>query len=795
MIKNYLKIAYRLFKKHKGYSLINVAGLAVGMACCILILLWVQDELSYDRYHENTERVYRITYAEEIGGAYNHYTLSPFVATAVFHEEVPEIEAYTRLWKWNGLIKYGQRKFEADNLYYVDESFFKLFTHPFLQGHPDKALQEPGCIVLTESMAKKIFGSQNPLGETVHMNIAGDLKVTAVVKDVPENSHFRFNYLVSMKTLPERPARYLTNWFVILGWNYVLLKDGADPTEVEKKINAAAQRHSGKEAKKYGQEMEYFLQRLTDIHLRSHLEEEIEAQGSIFYVYVFSVVALFILVIACINFMNLSTARSANRSREVGIRKVFGARKKLLVNQFITESVLLAFLGLLLAVMLVWLFLPMFNTLTGKGLDMASLNHPVVWLGFLGLIAVTGGLAGFYPAFVLSSFQPVQVLGSCVVRGSRRSGLRNGLVTFQFVVSIILIISTFIVMRQVSYMKNRALGFNKNQVLIVPIKGEGFRGGFKAFKTAIQRHHAIQEASYSSGIPGRTDTILTTFQEGKDESVNHVLHYILADYDFVKTYEIPLAEGRDFSREYSSDASGAYLINETAAAKLGWGEETIGKKIGYSPKKMAPIVGITKDFHYRSLHEVIAPLAICLREREEDFLSIRMKTNNISETISFLGNKWREFEKDREFSWFFLDESFDRLYRSEERLSRIVSIFAFLAIFVACLGLFGLASYTVQQGTREIGVRKVLGATVQNIVIQLSLNFLRWVVLANIIAWPITYYVMKTYWLQNFPFRVNIGLLTFIYAGVLSLVIALLTVSYQSFKAALANPVDSLRTV
>jgi len=793
MLKNYLKIALRNLKKHKAYSFINIAGLAVGMTCCILILLWVQDELDFDRYHENADRIYRITYAEEIGGAFDHYALPPFPAAPAFAAEVPGISGYTRLWQRTGFFKHGENNFDERNIFYVDKDFFNIFTYEFIEGDPATALENPGSIVLTRDMAQKIFGDKDALGETLNLNADGDLKVTGVVENVPPNSHFHFNYLVSINTIQGRRAEYLDAWLSIAGWSYLLLEENADAKMVEKKLVSIVEKHTGADARKYGQKMFYYLQPLTDIHLKSNLEGELEGNGDIRYIYVFSLIAAFILLIACINFMNLSTARSANRGKEVGLRKVLGAYKKRLVMQFLTESTGFAFVSSILALNLVWFLLPAFNSFTGKEITVTSLFSLAVVFSLFILVIFTGIAAGSYPAFYLSSFQPIDTIRQKLQRGSGRSVLRNTLVILQFTISVVLIISTFIVLEQLNYMKNQKLGFKKEQVLAVQIRGEGLREQLEPFRNELKKNVKIQEVSYSNGIPGSTDTILTVFQEGKPENVTHTFDYIYSDYDFLKTYEIELVQGRDFSQEFGSDNEGAYLINETAVAKLGWGKDTLGKKIGFSREVMRPIVGIVKDFHYRSLKEVIGPLAIFLRPTQVSYSSIKMSTEDISSTLSYIEKTWNTFEKERSFEYFFVDENFDALYNSEERLSQVITFFAFIAIFVACLGLFGLASYTAEQKTKEIGIRKVLGASVGSIMFQLSRNFIKWVFLANVIAWPLTYIVLKNYWLSHFPFRVRMSLLTFFAAGLIALFIALITVSFQSIKAALANPVDSIR--
>ncbi len=792
MIKNYLKIALRNIKKHKGYSFINIAGLAVGLTCCILILLWVQDELSYDRYHKNADRIYRITYAEEIGDAFDHYALSPFAAAPAFAAEVPGIRTYARLWQRTGLVKAAGNNFDERNIFYADKDFFQIFSHEFIEGDAATALDHPGSIVLSLDMAKKIFGDKDALGQTLNLSADGDLKVTGVVENVPRNSHYHFNCLVSINTIQGRRAEFLNNWLVIEGYSYLLLDENADAKKTEKNLVAVVERHTGEAAKKYGTKMFYFLQPLTDIHLKSNLEGEIEGNGDIRYVWVFSLVAAFILLIACINFMNLTTARSAGRGKEVGLRKVLGAYKKRLVEQFLIESTGYVFVALILALNLIWLLLPAFNGLTGKEITMASLVNWGIVFSLAGLAGITGLAAGSYPAFYLSSFQPLATIRHKPQKGSRRSPFRNVLVILQFSISIALIISTFIVLKQLTFMKNQKLGFKKDQVLAMYARGQGIAQQFEAFKTELKKNPDILEASYSNGIPGRTTAVLTTFLEGKPDSTSFTFNYIFTDYDFLKTYEIELLQGRGFSRDFASDKEGAFLINETALSKLGWGEEALGKKIGYSREFMRPIVGIVRDFHYRSLKETIGPLAIFLKPEHDTYLSIKMNTDDISRTLSFIAKTYKTFEKERSFEYFFVDENLDALYSSEKRLSQIITFFTMIAIFVACLGLFGLASYTAEQSTKEIGIRKVLGASVGSIVFQLSQNFIKGVLVANLIAWPMAYYAMVR-WLQNFAYKKGIGIEVFVLSGFVAFAIALVTVSYQSVKAALSNPIDSLR--
>ena len=792
MLKNYWKIALRNIKKHKGHSFINMAGLVVGLTCCILILMWVQDELSYDNYHENAGRIYRITYAEEIGDALDHYAVSPFPAAPAFAAEVPGIEAYARLWRRTGLFKHADENFEERNIFYADQDYFRIFSHKFIEGDPALALKNPGSIVLARDLAEKIFGGQNALGETLNLSADGDLRVTGVVENVPRNSHFRFRCLVSMNTIQGRRAELLQAWLAIQGWSYLLFDENVEADKIKEKMAPVVEKYAGEDARRYGTKMFYALQKLTDIHLKSNLEGELEPNGDIRHVYIFSLIAGFILLVACINFMNLSTARSAGRGKEVGLRKVLGARRRRLIVQFLLESTGFAFLALILTLQLIRLLLPSFNDLTGKEITMASLGTWVMVFGLAGLVGFTGLAAGSYPAFYLSSFQPIQTIRQKGQPGTGRPSLRNVLVVLQFAISTALIISTLIVLKQLNFMKNQNLGFKKEQVLAVYARGQAIAPQAEAFKNELKKDPGILEASYSDGIPGRTETILTTFLEGKPDSVSFTFNYILADYDFLATYEIELLEGRNFSRNFATDQEGAFLINEAARSKLGWGEQTLGKKIGYSREVMRPIVGIVKDFHYRSLKEAIEPLVIYLKPVHNAYLSIKINTDNVSQTLSFVAKTWNAFEKERSLEYFFVDEDFDALYASEERLSRIITFFALLTIFVACLGLYGLASYTAEQSTKEIGIRKILGASLSSIIFQLSQKFIKWVLAANLIAWPVAYYAMMK-WLQNFAYRKGLGIEAFILSGAGALVIALLTVSYQSAKAALSNPVDALR--
>jgi putative ABC transport system permease protein len=799
LLGNYSKIALRKIRSQKAYSFINVIGLAVGLAACLLILLWVKDELSYDNFHAKANRIFRLTEFETIGGVSEKFALAPFVVAPVFASEIPEVETYARLLVSSPLAVVDGRPFDLTRIYYTDPGFFDIFSHVFLAGDRTTALDRPGSLVLTEETARKLFGRTDIVGKTVNFNNAIDLRVTAVVADVPPNSHFRFNGLASIGTIADRPdvRPIMEDWFRINGWIYLLLKDGADRKAVEAKLEDVTLKHIGDQLRQSGSSMGFSLQALSDIHLRSRLEGEIGAVGDIRYVYVFSLIAAFILALACVNFMNLTTARSAGRGKEVGLRKVMGAKRGHLILQFLGESVLLALLASAVAVVLVTLALPSFNRLADKAIGPASLLDVGSLSALIGLVLLTGLLGGSYPALFLSSFRPAAVLKGDIGRGLKRGLVRSVLVVFQFSVSIVLMTGALIVLSQTRYMKTRDLGFDKDQVLVVRVRDAAVRRSAAALASDLKSNANIGEAVLATGVPGGVNTSLVVNMQGRPERDSFAAWTILSDYDFVKTYGITIAHGRDFSRSFPSDAQGAFLVNETAARRMGWGAEAVGRKIGFDTDDLGEIVGIMKDFHFESLKSPIAPLVVRLAPpaqlaRQTRFLSLKLKRGDIPATLDFVKSRWAE-KSERGFDFFFADENFDALYRSEERIGRILTVFAAMAVFVACLGLFGLASFAAEQRTKEIGVRKVLGASEPGLAALLTREFVKWVLLADLIALPAAYFLTGRYWLANFAYRTAPGVLVFLAVAGLSLLIAVLTVSWQAVRAAAANPVDSLR--
>ena len=790
MLKNYLKIAFRNLIRHKTFSLINISGLAIGMACCLLITIFVQDELSYDRFHENANRIYRIASEENRRGVIANY---PFVFSGIppiLQSDYSEVLDYVRFDpRENVLISSEDKEFYEERLFYTDASVFDMFTFPLLKGDPKTALKEPYSLVLTQKMADKYFRGVDPVGQTLTVDNEKDYKITGVMENVPRNSHIKFDCLASIATLEAQDPRYGKLW----AWNcytYLLLPKDYSYPDLESKFPDFIRRHRGEKAV---EAYTFYLQPLTRIHLHSHLGFEIEANGDIRYVYIFSAIAFFILLIACINFMNLSTARSAKRAKEVGLRKVLGAERSRLIKQFLGESLALSLVALPAAVALIELFLPAFNTLTGKELRIDYFGNSVVFLGLIGILLFVGILSGTYPAFFLSAFRPAAVLKGRLKTGAGSSLFRKILVVVQFSISIVLIAGTIIITNQLDFIRDKKLGFDKDHVIVIPVMRSGIGHNFETFKRELLQSPNVQSVSGSTSVPSFVPTRSVFIPEGAEEGQRLTLRNVLLDIDFIQTFGMEIKEGRDFSRDFATDAKEAFIVNEAAVQEFGW-ESAVGKKLIDLEGPRGSVIGVVKNFHFRSKHQKIEPLVFSLlpSSRYVYLISVKINPSNIRDTLSFLKSQWEKFSPEWPFEYFFLDDNYDRLYKSEERLRHVFLTFTFLGIFIACLGLFGLAAFTTEQRTKEIGIRKVLGASVPNILILLSKEFTKWVVLANVIAWPIAYFAMNS-WLRNFAYRISIEWWMFILAAVLVLVVALCTVGFQAAKAALANPSDALR--
>ena len=798
MYRNYLKIALRNIIRHKGYSIIHVVGLAIGMTCCILILLWVQDELSYDRYHENADRIHRLCLDANIGTQLRApVTMAP--AAPAMIKDFPEVVNAARIVRPERVsVEYQDRTFQEEDVGYADNSVFGIFTFPFISGDPQTALTTPYSVVITEEMARKYFGDQEPVGKMLRLDDEADFTVTGVVKNVPGNSHFNFNMLRSLETLYREDPELMEAWVTARFYTYLLLSEDCDIAQLEEKFASFVDRHMGNILSAIGGTVKLFLQPLTRIHLYSDFGGDLSANGDITYVYLFSGIALFVLLIACFNFVNLATARSASRAREVGMRKTLGASRGKLVAQFLGESLIFSFISIALACILLEMALPLFNPVAQRELSLNYFQMPWLIPGLLGLALVVGLLAGCYPAFFLSSFKPVRVLKGTWSAGASGSGFRRVLVVAQFVISIALIIGTITVYNQIDFMKNKKLGFDKEHVLVIPGMNRAVRQSYPSIRDELTNIPGVRAVGGASLVPGRGVTKSIFFPEGFSESQPQTMDYLLVDPEYIPAMGMEMAAGRNFSAHLASDSSESAIINQTAARRFGW-DNPIGKTFRLprlpgdeEEPSIVTVIGVVKDFHVTSLHQKIEPLIIFYDVSSVTNISVRIAPENITHTMDLLKREWNKINPQRPFDYFFMDESFDSQYRAEERLGTITLYFSLLAIFIGCLGLFGMSSYTVEQRTREIGVRKVLGATIAGIVLLLSKEFARWVAVANIIAWPAAY-LLADRWLEDFAYRIGISWTTFVLAGFLALSIALIAVSFQAVKAALANPVDTLR--
>ena len=808
MIKNYLKIAWRNLVRNKTFSIINLAGLAIGLACFLLIALYVLDELSYDKFNLNADRVYRVNSDIRFGGGNLHAALSSDMTGQVMKKDYPQVEQYTRIYNSNGakLIKKGNSYINEPNVAHVDSTFFEVFTFPAIAGNTRTALNEPNTVVITEAAAKKYFGATDVIGKTIETNDDGSTlyKITAVIKDMPHNAHFNYDLLFSMKNLHYQWGQFTSHNF----HTYLLLAKGTDYKAFKKNFDTYINKYilpyvqqfvkikSMDEFKKAGNKLEYSLIPLPKIHLYSDLSYELAPNGNIQFVYIFSIVALFILVIACINFMNLTTARSSNRAKEVGIRKVLGTERKELMVQFLSESTLMVFLSLIIAVVIAWFVLPLFNDVSAKSMHVESLFSPLILPLLIALPFIVGLIAGSYPAFFLSGFKPIEVLKGKLKLGTTSWRLRSVLVVFQFTTSIFLIIGTIVIYKQLNYIQTKDIGFKKDQVLIIN-GAYALNNNADAFKNDVLQMNGVSIGTMSAFLPvnnsSRNDQ--SYFKEATIDVKNGFdMQNWAIDYDYIKTMGMQIIKGRNFSKDFGSDSS-AVIINETTAKILGV-DNPVGKKIYTTDNnnKLIPynIIGVVKNFNYESLRQDIGPLGFFLG-KNTGLATFKVNTANINGLLNQIENKWKALAPGMPFSYRFLDDSFNEMYRAEQRVGKIAMIFSVLAILIACLGLFGLATFIAEQRTKEIGIRKVLGASVQGIAKLLSKDFIKLVVIAFVIATPLGWWFMQK-WLQEFVYRINISWWVFAVAGFAALMIALVTVSFQAIKAAIANPVNSLRT-
>lgn len=803
MFSNYFKIAFRNLTKYKFISFINLFGLTVGLTCCLLITTYILNELSYDRYNKNAENIYRVTRDFNNENGVVSLRLSTVAPPFGYYlpNDFPEIQKMTRFLDPGILpLRYKDKLINETNVLFADENLFDVFTVKVLKGNPKTALSDPFSAMLTEETAKKYFGDEDPMNKVIRANNQFDVKVTGIYKAFPANSHIHPGMLVSFNTLKDSAVygekNLETNWGNNSFFTYLLLPPHYDIHRMLSQFPAFIDKHMDKEygGKQPSKFTKLGLQKLTSIHLYSHTDYEAEPNGDIKRVYIFSAIALFILLIACINYMNLSTARSALRAREIGIRKVVGARKKELLFQFLSESVLLSWVAILIAFGFLYLALPAINKISGQQVSADILFKWQVLLPLFLTPFVVGIVSGIYPALFMSSFQPVKTLKG-LFRSTSGISFRKVLVIVQFAISIILIIATAIVFQQLHYMQKKSLGFDKDHIAIIPYNS-ALNDKYETFRNEVLSNSNFKNVTRTSRIPtGRLldDMGAYTLSGDSMRPANTDIKFVSVDYDFVPTYGIQMAAGRNFSREFGADTL-SFVLNESAVKAIGWtAQNAIGKDFKYGQKK-GHIIGVIKDFHFESMHQPIVPIVL------EKFtgtyfnnLSVKFSGENITASLAYLESTWKKFFPEIPYQYTFLDENFDKLYEAEQRQGDLFTIFACIAIFIASLGLLGLSAFAISQRIKEIGIRKVLGANVSAIVKLLSKDFLKLVGIAAVLAFPVAYYFMNN-WLRDFAYRINMPLWIFIVAGIVAASIALMTIGFQAIKAAIANPVKSLRT-
>jgi putative ABC transport system permease protein len=797
MIKNYLKVAVRNLLKHKGYAFINILGLAVGIAASVLIFLYITNEMSYDKFHESADRTYRLKADwSNNGDSRIHQLGTPFILAQTIREKYPQVEFITQLSGPLGdvIIRYKDSAFKETDVFCAESSFFNVFSFPLIKGDPKTSLKDPHMMVMTQSLAKKYFGDEDPMGKTIEMMATGEkefFKVTGVMEDIPQNSHFRFDMLISMKTVYPEPS---------LGWTwnnyvtYVTLAEGVTQGLMEEKLVEIDKIHfrGGEEHIPWI----WTLDPITRIHLHSDLVTGNQPNGSIAYIRLFTIVAILILLIAGINFVNLATARSARRAKEVGLRKVVGSQRRQLIQQFLGESVLMSLIALAFSIFLIQVTLPFYRNLTGKTLALSYFGNPFVIPGLLGLALGVGILAGLYPSFFLSSFKLTHVLKGSPLSGRGRGALllRNGLVVFQFSMSVLLIIGSLVIFRQLEYIKNQRLGFDKEHVVVIH-NADTLSGQLEPYMERLKQRSDVLGVTATRSVPGWGTPNWGIGVEGVERERPLNMNFMTCDQDFADVLSIQMLGGRFMSRDFSSDVD-AVVINKKAAEYFGV-ENPVGKKLRiWWTRKDLTIIGIIDNFHFESLHRNVRSMGYLLPEAidstRKPFLLVKISSQVTSDVLSELERTWQTMSGGLPFEFTFLDEKVNNLYQNDNRAGRIVTLFSCLAIFVSCLGLFGLAAFVAEQRTKEIGVRKVLGAPLSNIMWLLTGQFVKWVIVANLIAWPVGYFVMNR-WLEGFAFRASLSIWIFAISGLAALSIAALTVSSQVIKAALANPADSLK--
>lgn len=797
---NTLRAIVRDFYVNRFYTVINITGLAIGLSCVMLILLYIEDELSFDKYHLNYQRIYRLESELTISGKNQQVAKSSFAIGPYFQKDFPEVEAFVRFRQVDRTyFRSGEKVFLEENVYFADSSVFEVFTFPFVRGEPDKALTEPNSMVVSESFAKKYFGIEDPIGSEIEQGNGLKCMVTGVIRDIPENSHLYFDALVSMTSYPQLIGQETfqdlesRQFWAVRIFTYVLLRNKKDISVIRDKIPAFHDRYIADLSKRFNGTFRILYTRLDRIHLYSHLEWDLPT-GDIRNLYIFGSIALFILLMGGINYMNLATARSALKAREVGIRKVVGAHRKQLIYMFLSSSVALSLIALVLGLLLAEIFITLFNELSGKALELSLADHYQVYLIILGATLLIGLLSGSYPAFFLSSFRPTVVLRGVFHAGRQSIFFRKILIVFQFMISIIMITATLVVTRQLQYMKNKEPGYDRDNIMIIPLYDSTAKAMIPALKEELLSNPSVKYVSTSLSYPGHSPYMDIFLTEGSDKMEEQLASLMIVDYDYLDLMGMQIIMGRNFDRNSGTDLKQAVIINQAAVKKLGWEDDPIGKQIhrrSFDPVQ-CKVIGVVQDFFYNSLHQEVGPMFIFPSDRSGEFLSIKTGPANQKETIQFIEEKWSQFSRKEPFLYRMLADELDDLYQGEERLQRIIGYFALLSIFISLLGLFGLSSFITERNSKNVGIRKIVGASVVSIVGLLSKDFVKLILIALLMAVPIVWYAMEQ-WLQHFPYRIHFNVLWILLAGAGVLLLAMVTIMVQTIRTAYRNPVEVIK--
>lgn len=807
MFINFIKTAFRNLIRSKFHSFLNILGLSIGLAVFIFLFLYIKSEISYDAYHEKADRIYRVESHFTISGNSDLFAIVPMPMCQALKIEYPEVESFVR---FNNVDRtsftIGDKEYFEDHFYFADSTVFDVFTHKMLMGDSKRCLVEPNSVVLTESISNKYFGEDNPIGQIIESESGRKYKVTGVIEDLPLNSHLRFEALISASTLAHivgeedfnsmEPLRF---WNIGV-YSYVLLKENTNMQSIHDKFDGFYDKYMRPIGDMINADFELLSTPLKETHFVKGLDADLP-KGNMTYVFIFSAIALLVLILAAINYMNMATARSAKRAREVGIKKVAGAYRSQLITQFICESLLITTIALIIAIILVFMFLPNFITLSGKELSFNLFSDPILLVVIVGVTFLVGILSGSYPAFYLSSFKPVTVIKGTIIGGKKKgTGLRKFLVVFQFWIAISMIIATFVVSDQIKFLMNKDVGFNKDNMVILELQDTAFIRKSESFREELLQNPNITDASYSIGIPGQNGWIQVVKVEMDTAMVEKTMIICIPDYNYLKTYQIALDTGRFFRKDMGTDLEEAVVINKTAAKAFGWGNQALGKKINWgfdlqgNEGRMMKVVGVIEDYNFKSLHNEIQPMMMFLHnDIPKRLLSLRTTGNNLPETLEIIGDKWREFGSNRPFDYRILENTWDEMYEAEKKLGVIFRIATLLTIFIALLGLLGLSSFVAERRTKEIGIRKVLGASVPNILLLLYKEFFMLIGIAFVIAVPLSWWRLSEWLETSFIYSTSISIQAFLWAGILSLLIGLITISFHSIKAAINNPVDSIK--